>query len=63
MLLSEPVIIPPENMLKLVAAVHPSVSTELGQDIRAWIMWIPPVILTSRSAYLEAIKPQRPPAT
>jgi hypothetical protein len=63
MLLSEPVIVPPEGILRLQAVVHPAFTGNEQADLRTWIMWIPPVILTSRSAYIEALAPRRSPVT
>jgi hypothetical protein len=61
MMLPEPVVIPPEGILRLVATLHPSIPAGQEYDIYAWIMWVPPIVLTSRSAYLEAVAPQSSP--
>jgi hypothetical protein len=61
MLLSEPVIIPPGDVFALRAVVNPIFTTPTEPPLQAWIMWIPPVILTSRSAYTEATAPQQSP--
>jgi hypothetical protein len=59
MLLSEPVIIPPEGLIAFEAVVHHAIS----ETVDAFIMWIPPIILTSRSAYIAALAPPNPPTT
>jgi len=65
MLLSEPVIIPPGDVFALRAVVNTaytaSTTAPTESPLRAWIMWIPPIVLTSRSAYTEATAPERSP--
>ena len=63
MLLSEPVIIPPGDVFALRAVVNPAYTEPTEQQLQAWIMWIPPIVLTSRSAYTEATAPQQSPMT
>jgi hypothetical protein len=60
MLLSEPVLIPPEGMVVLEAVVNPAYTAPTEPPLQAWIMWIPPIVLTSRSAYTEVTAPQSP---
>jgi hypothetical protein len=61
MLLSEPVIIPPGDVFALRAVVNPAYTAPTDPPLQAWIMWIPSVILTSKSAYTEATAPQQSP--
>jgi len=58
-LLSEPVIIPPGDVFALRAVVNPAHTAHTESPLHAWIMWIPPIVLTSRSAYTEATAPER----
>jgi hypothetical protein len=59
MLLSEPVIIPPGDVFALRAVVSPTYTAPTEPPLQAWIMWIPPIVMTSRSAYTEATAPQQ----
>jgi hypothetical protein len=59
MLLSEPVLIPPEGMVVLEAVVHSAFNASTDPPLLAWITWIPPVIMVSKSAYIEALAPPR----
>ena len=60
-LLNEPVIIPPDSEVVLEAVVHPAYPPNVETPIQAWIMWVPPIVFTARSAYNEAIAPRQPP--
>jgi hypothetical protein len=61
MLLSEPVIISPGGVFALRAVVSPTYTAPTDTPIQARIMWIPPIVMTSKSAYTEATAPQRSP--
>jgi hypothetical protein len=58
-LLSEPVIIPPGGLIALEAVVNPAFSDQVD----VFIMWIPSIVLTSRSTYIAALAPRFPPMT
>jgi hypothetical protein len=60
-LLSEPVIVPPDGVFRLQAVVHPAYANDPERELGVWVMWVPPIILTSRSAYIEAIAVQQSP--
>jgi len=62
-LLSEPVIIPPGDAFALRAVISTAYTASTEQKLQAYIMWIPPIVLTSRSAYTEATAPERSQAT
>jgi hypothetical protein len=61
MLLSEPVIISPGDVFALRAVVNPAYAESTEPPLQAWTMWIPPIVLTSRSAYTEATAPRASP--
>jgi hypothetical protein len=62
-LLSEPVIIPPDDTVVLETVAHPSIPSSPEHQINALVMWLPPIIFTSRSAYIQAIAPRTSPTT
>jgi hypothetical protein len=61
MLLSEPVLIPPGDVFALRAVVNPVYTVPTEQPLQTWISWIPSIIMTSKSAYIEATAPQQSP--
>jgi hypothetical protein len=63
MLLSEPVIIPPGDVFALRAVVNPAYTAPTEPPLQAWIVWVPPIVLTSKSAYTEATAPSSSPTT